>query len=343
MTYQHFVSSQAHTIGSVESTLRSICYILPGRFKDAEILSESVYSSLKLIGHYHDSILAPEAIRQQPHAPTSFNRYTKALLKGFFYKKIAYLLTAIRAFSVVMEMFAAKRSKEMHEKVTMFIEVSRLICRLVLLKLSKFKMILHSQLPDRDYDITKLQPQSEQELSWTGKRTAKEHLSVDAMYKDNADFNPSMQYLLSKAMVEPSEDPLNLTSELTGNRLFGEYLYIFRPLAYLLAIRYYGKSSYKPWLLSLLLEVYSISTSYDLKSLSFKEDVKLLEQEEIGKRMSLWIYYLLRNPVYDTIAKPRLAGLAEWTSTKPLISIIGSVINDYTPLWENYHFYTTGF
>ena len=41
-----------------------------------------------------------------------------------------------------------------------------------------------------------------------------------------------MQYLLSKAMDEPAANPKDLTTKLTGIRLLGEYIYIFRPLLY---------------------------------------------------------------------------------------------------------------
>lgn len=39
--YEETIVSNASSIGSIESALRSLTYIIPGRFRDAEIASES--------------------------------------------------------------------------------------------------------------------------------------------------------------------------------------------------------------------------------------------------------------------------------------------------------------
>ena len=55
--YEAFLLSNASQITAVESSLRSITYILPGRFKDAELAGEAIYTALHLLGMYHDSLL----------------------------------------------------------------------------------------------------------------------------------------------------------------------------------------------------------------------------------------------------------------------------------------------
>lgn len=39
--YESFLVAHVSTISSLESTLRSITWLLPGRFKDAELASEA--------------------------------------------------------------------------------------------------------------------------------------------------------------------------------------------------------------------------------------------------------------------------------------------------------------
>lgn len=39
--YESFLVNNVSVISSVESTLRSITWVLPGRFKDAELVSEA--------------------------------------------------------------------------------------------------------------------------------------------------------------------------------------------------------------------------------------------------------------------------------------------------------------
>ena len=39
--YEDFIVQNASSIGQIENALRSLTYIVPGRFRDAEIASES--------------------------------------------------------------------------------------------------------------------------------------------------------------------------------------------------------------------------------------------------------------------------------------------------------------
>jgi peroxin-16 len=39
--YESFLFSNASTIGTIESSLHSLTWFLPGRFKDAELISEA--------------------------------------------------------------------------------------------------------------------------------------------------------------------------------------------------------------------------------------------------------------------------------------------------------------
>jgi peroxin-16 len=41
MGYSEFVLQQAANVANIESALRSLSYFLPGRFKDAEVASET--------------------------------------------------------------------------------------------------------------------------------------------------------------------------------------------------------------------------------------------------------------------------------------------------------------
>ncbi|KAJ3319463.1 Peroxisomal membrane protein pex16, partial [Boothiomyces sp. JEL0866] len=338
MNYENFILKNAQHVQSVEASLRTLSYFLPGRFDNSEILSEALYSGTKLVGLYHDSILEVEAQKQQPKGASAFNRYNKGLLRKA--RIICWVLTVIRSFETTAEMISSRVSKIFQEKFVLMIEIVKAALRLALFKISGNRMIMHSVLPERDYDLAKLEPGVEAG-SWKAARTKKEHLSVDALTKDNADFNPAMQYLLSKAMIEPSLDPLDLLPRLSGFKEITEYVYIFRPLIYVLCIRKWGAQSFKPWVISILLELFSFTSRFDFETRHWSKDLTQLEKSEMKHRVFLLRYYLLRNPIYEIFSKPKIQGIIDWTITKPLLSIIGSVLNDYTPLWENYHFYTS--
>ena len=101
--------------------------------------------------------------------------------------------------------------------------------------LSGKRMVQRSPLPVRDYDVAKLKDmeQGEDQGYWKAPRTDKEHLSVSAL-TDTAEggYDKALQFMLSKAMIDPAPDSLNLLSKLKGLRLAGEYLFMARPLIY---------------------------------------------------------------------------------------------------------------
>nr|KAJ3423242.1 Peroxisomal membrane protein pex16 [Polyrhizophydium stewartii] len=330
-SYREVVLDNAQTVSSVESSVRSLTYILP------------VYASIGLIGHYHDSILAREARRQLPHTPVSrFNRYTIALHRSSrLASTVSIALTVVQTFEVFCEMLAAKfGGKKIRSRTILTIETIKVVCRLLLLRLSGNRMLLHSQMPDREYDVTKMKPASAVPgTSWRGKRTGREHIPVISLAGSDESAR-AMQFLQARALTELSASPLQLVSRLTGLREIGEILFILRPLLYVLAIKKYGSRSYKPWVLSLLVELFSFGTAFNPHTRALKSSLTDLERDEVKRRAFLFLYYLLRNPFFGDYTKERLVAFSTSLSTKPVISFFSGVIQDYIPLWENYHFYT---
>lgn len=131
--------------------------------------------------------------------------------------------------------------------------------------------------------------------TWTGKRSGRQYLNVsritttttnnmneqenetendqleNALYgkmgllgSDRPD--SSMQYLVSRALVDPSTiTALDLLPSLKSSprRRIGEYIYMMRPLVYVLLVMRYGKRSWTPWVVSLLMELGSLSAVCD--------------------------------------------------------------------------------
>jgi peroxin-16 len=149
--YQNFITENSPVVASLESGLRSASYLLPGRFKDAEVASEGIFASIRLLGYYHDAILDKEAMRQNPKAPSLYNRYTKAILKRYpFYKKLAIVLVWIQSFEAAAEMLVAKKyGKKAQNRLVWMVELAkyemllivRFIIRLAMLKLNGRRMI----------------------------------------------------------------------------------------------------------------------------------------------------------------------------------------------------------
>ncbi|KDN35264.1 peroxisome membrane protein [Tilletiaria anomala UBC 951] len=140
--YQSFLLSNASQITAVESTLRSITYFLPGRFKDAELAGEAIYSALNVLGFYHDSILSdllstsetsigitpsstnpslslssselrtqegPQLALPASHTPSQHARYTNYWSRSSaLYKRASQLLVLISHTELLIEMLAVR-------------------------------------------------------------------------------------------------------------------------------------------------------------------------------------------------------------------------------------------
>ncbi|TPX64188.1 hypothetical protein SpCBS45565_g06030 [Spizellomyces sp. 'palustris'] len=335
--YEDFVLHNAPQISGIESGLRSLTYILPGRFNDADMASEAIFATVNLMSLYHDTILSAAAHQQNPEAPTSnFNRYTRhMLLSGGWYKKVAYTLTMVQMVEVLVEMGARKMGGgKGRGRVVLGIEVIKVVCRTALLKLSQNRMLLHSAVPERDYDPSTIHPPATcKPGTWTGKRTGKHHVHVDVITQKGG-YDQAVQFLLSKALTERASSPVDLLNRLGCK--WAEWAFIFRPLVYVLTLRRYGSKSYKPYLISLTLELGSLLASLHRPQTS-------LEKDETKRRCWLLLYYLLRNPVYERFTKERLDAFVEGARKRPLISLFAGILRDYQPLWEKWHFYTSGY
>ncbi|KAK5668033.1 hypothetical protein QVD99_005076 [Batrachochytrium dendrobatidis] len=274
---------------------------------------------------------------------SNFNRYTLASLKSStLVNKLSILLTIVSTFEVFSEMVALKAGgKKLRYKTILAVECLKAVCRLLLLRLSGDRMLLHSQMPDREYDASKLLPADEVEGSyWTGKRTGSEHIPISYISGKNGS-DKAMQFLQSRAMSDLSSSHTQLVPKLTGLRKLGELIFIIRPLLYVLAIRKYGIKSYKPWIMSLLLEIFSFGVMSGWTQFNVKRKLTELEKEELKRRSYLFLYYLLRTPFYEQHTKEQLTAIGQSLSAKPILSILGGIIQDYIPLWETYHFYTS--
>jgi peroxin-16 len=130
--YDSTLVQNAPQVASLESLLRSLAYFLPGKFKDSEFATETMFAALNLFGMYNDSVLSKHfpttstasvwkqhsGVGVQP-APTSslemslHNRYTRASINdGSLYKKLSYGLSTLQFVQIVVEIWARKKFGE---------------------------------------------------------------------------------------------------------------------------------------------------------------------------------------------------------------------------------------
>ncbi|KAI9346530.1 peroxisome membrane protein [Obelidium mucronatum] len=372
-SYANFLIKHAPVVGSLESLAESVTYILPGRFEHSEIVAEALHSFVSIISTYHDAVLSKHFGSKTKGGPSKFNLYVRHLMSlGPMYRVAAYLATLCDFTQVFSEMLAKDYVGEQFRwKVIAKIEVIKLLCRIVMFRKSKNRMLLGSHVPERDYDMATIQKEHndrllqnstgsnssfEQKSEVRGKHSGKMIPSISGDIKPKANANVTEQDVVSflnkkASSVTEALLPIDLVSRLEGPGVVAEWIHMLRPIAYLVALRQYGAKSWNPWILSLIMEASSLGIHMNQSSLTALLNKrsegnearkstfrKVLEKDELQRRLWLLCYYMLRDPCYSLFVKDRLNKFCESMAKKPIISLASGLLADYIPLWEGYYF-----
>ncbi|KAF2755525.1 peroxisomal membrane protein pex16 [Pseudovirgaria hyperparasitica] len=358
--YGDFITKNASAVSQIESGLRSLTYIIPGRFREAEIASETLHSSVQILSLYHDSLLYKAACRlplaRRPH-PSPHNRYTRFWTqKSPTYQRLALILQMIQHTELLWEMVAKRKGEKVRWRIVILLEFVKAVCRLLLLRLTNSRPLLSPPLPEREVDPSSLEeatpaedligtppsePSSERsdDASWTMPRTG---LSMPSL-PDSTDIS---NYLLSKVLTaDDIKPPKALLHRVSGKGELAEVLYILRPVIYAIAMQKWSdnKKAWQPWLLGLSIE-------YGARQLAKKDfqerlagglrGLTNLERDELRKRGWALGWWVMRGAFYENITKSWIHSVTGRLRGKPLLDLVGGVIEDYEFLWEQYYFPT---
>ncbi|KAG9352143.1 hypothetical protein JZ751_020556 [Albula glossodonta] len=180
--------------------------------------------------------------------------------------------------------------------VIVLIQIAKAILRILLL--FWYKSGIQTSPPitplDREVALRKQEDESdgvEVDPSFVGQRSGRVMRPLSSV--------PSLRTRLwgaprpEKRRSGPEEDPHPIPTPLGLQETIAESLFISRPLVHLLCLGLCGRKSWKPWLISGLLEVTSFGLMSETKSLNRRE------RAEMRRRAFLLFYYLLRSPFYD--------------------------------------------
>jgi peroxin-16 len=409
-TYSNYVASNSSSVSTIESSLRSLTYLLPGaRLHDTELASESVHTFVQLLSIYHDHILKNRAIilalsptvlkarnaKLQRPKPSLHGRYTTFWSSSSsLYNKIATILKIAQYTELLWEMIARRRGGEKARwRVVVLLESFKAICRLLLMRLTKLRPIVTPPMPmredfapvdgeeDHDEDFAEDELKAESfdvknvlgdagvptpPLSDSGKPSGPSSLSVAQPYDMprtglTLPILPSpdtvSSYLLNHVLtaddVKPAKQLLHQLTTMRGQA--AEVLYILRPLIYALLMqrvaRAYGyegtkwKRQWTPWLAGVAIE-------YLARQLAKKDlaatvpggsriGLSALERDELKKRGWSLAWWGMRGAFYENITKVWIHGAAQTLKGKPILDLVGGIVEDYEYLWSNYYFSTS--
>ena len=332
------------------------CSCVLGRFRDAEIASESIHSGVQLLSLYHDNLLRRVVCRLPvgAAAPPAHSRYTKFWTgKSKLYRRVAMLLQMAVYTQLLCEMSAKRRGGEKARwKVVVLLEAIKAMCRLMLFAITKSRPLVSPVLPERDAIPEQTDEDADEmvsgdselmdevasdgsalpnsrrphERSWTMPRTG---MSMPSL-PESGDIS---SYLLGRVLTADDIKPASkLLNQLHGMGHAAEILHILAPLVYATALaRSKNKKSWTPWLAGLAVEY----AARQLRDPSTLRTTKL-EREEWNKRGWAMGWWMMRGAFYENMTKGVVGGF-----TRRMPGFIAGILEDYEYLWENYHFSTS--
>lgn len=174
--------------------------------------------------------------------------------------------------------------------------------------------------------------------------------------------------------------PTELVRALTTKRgKLSEYLWILRPVIYVLALKKWGTRRWEPWTISFAVEYLSnmlrrsaysspamtgqdganagglnpilmglLQTHPVLRLLSHliksstsnPKPTSQVEDLEWSKRKRAFLWYLLRGPIWHQYTKVKVNKLCDKVEGKMLLGIVGAMVKEYVPLVDDLYFYT---
>ncbi|KAF9568428.1 peroxisomal membrane protein PEX16 [Agrocybe pediades] len=356
--YESFLINNVSTISTLESSLRSITWFLPGRFKDAELASESLTSLLNVMSMYHDTLLA-RIVKANPSyrplIPSSLHtRYTRKWSdKESLYKWSSRAIELIRFTQLVIEMVLRRNvSERLKWRAILLLEFTKASLRLLILKITR-RPLVSPPIPEREFDPTMLASNSTSSSPTLAPSSPSlspsatpDHLRNNLVPLPPHPLLTSTQadtsaedYLLPKALTTSSVKPsTSLIRPFSSIRDWSaEIIYILRPLVYaslLASERNAREKSNKALTIALVMEF--VSRTLRRNTPPSAE----LERAEYARRDKDMIWYLLRGSIWESYTRPKLESFITRTTHTPLIGLFGALLKDWMPLIDDYYYYT---
>ena len=353
-TYNSFVQANALQVSQIESALRSLQYIIPGRFHETPITSEFLQTFLSLLTAYHTHLLPSLS------PPSPATRYQKfCQLSSPIYKKCVALLRTIQYTQLLCEMIAKRVGEKMRWRVVVVLEITKAVLRLCMKRVSGGRPVIGTGIGE-DRQERRLDSDAASAPDVGGDRTGDEIPSGDGWRM------PRTGMRLPPLPIDSSTSGESITDFL-GNRVISadeiksanrlvrriaslqgqvaELLWILRPVVYALTLqRCQGqKRDWRPWALGLAMEIVSRQlVKKDIREcvVGGVRGLSGVEREELKGRGWNMAWWGMRGAFYENITRAWIQGFAEKLKGKALLDMVGVIVEDYDFLWDQYYFST---
>ena len=248
-------------------------------------------------------------------------------------------------------MCAKRYSEKLRWRLVVFLEILKALCRMVLMRVTGGRMAISPPSAEREPQIPTastdpfLDDDEREPHEWKMPRTG---LHLPPLPTANTSSHSSIAAFLSTRVISADEIKAanRLVSRLrTVQGQTAELLWIIRPVIYALALQRLrgNKRDWRPWALGVTLELAARGLGRrDLRERGAGgwRGVTALEKEEWAKRGWGVAWWGLRGAFFEDVSRKWIDGFAAKLKGKPLLDILGTVVEDYSYLWDEYYFST---
>ncbi|KAK9143569.1 hypothetical protein Syun_012969 [Stephania yunnanensis] len=344
--YKRWIRRNKEYVHSMESLANGLTWLLPERFSASEIGPEAVTAILGMITTVNEHIIdqVPVSIAQS----SSSSLFPWSLC-------VSVIKDAETLIEVAAEHYYGAEKKWNFIAVT---EAAKVLVRLALFRDSGYKMLLQGgETPNKKMDTSALNSNQGLRMglnSGTHSRAggAQGYYAQDPRNLEGRAISALSRFGESARMVSDpawlkrlqhhqamtAEPPTSVVKKPTlysilserglsgGLFLIQEVLHITRPLIYVLLIRKYGTRSWKPWVLSLAVDLTGAGILSQILCVRHQRReghlLSNLEKNEVSRRKLLWALYLMRDPFFSTYTKERLERTEKLLEPIPVIGFL---------------------
>ncbi|XP_020092478.1 peroxisome biogenesis protein 16 [Ananas comosus] len=369
--YKLWVRTNREFVRSLESLANGITWLLPERFSNSEIGPEAVYAVLGIVGTVNQHIIdtAPPPGRGFPVKPEK---------SGFPWSLfVSILKDAETVVEVGAQHLFGEKGKWNFLAVA---EGVKALVRLAAFRDSGYRMLLQGGEvvnEEKILDVPEDYGGGMRANGWPGGYVRNGHqngysknhngivpknlegraMSALSRFGENAKM--ALDPMLLNRLRHPFEPPALVVEKPTlssiwsekglSGRLFfvGEILSILRPLIYVMFIRKYGIRSWKPWLVSLAVDLSSMSILLHAASRPHRVGVKFYqlstsEKDELKRRKLIWALYIMRDPFFTKYTKHHLEKADRYLSPVPLFGFLTAKVVELIVGAQTRYTYTSG-
>ncbi|KYQ91882.1 peroxisomal biogenesis factor 16 [Tieghemostelium lacteum] len=323
---------------------------LPGRYSDSELFSEALYSITNLFQLFIDYESA-NVLLLANHSKTS----NGDVLPPHYYLPTLKWINIIQNLELFLEVLASKKFSKFGRKTTiLIIELLKALLRVNLLIKTNGNMLIHNSFHVPSQDVKSIIDEYDRRNSNSSKESVHDTNNDYIQGKrktllDDYKNTSTQQAELEKELKSPPQDstmipllPPYAPRDLT-TKVIGELLNIFRPVIYWISRCICDKRSWKPWFISLFIELLSGSFSeFGHNSQPQRVPISTLEQLELNRRKKLLLYYIIRKPFYDKfIGDGVVIRLLNFFKKIPILKILIDILLSYISAMRTRYFYTS--